>query len=307
MDIHQEETYERMIHIISQQTALPTKSFRYNKLYLTRLISENILLILLQYMGLMISALSTSQPTIWFASGTACGLLFMRGYTITPGIWIGTFIAYSLAHTSFSISLIHASVFTLQSILLLYAVQRLISPTLLFYQLETFIKFIAITLLLSIFTCACLIPIASLTIWLSSVAANFAGITIVASALVTWDMYFPSLQQLSKRDIIKFSIPHIFYFMSIVALLCSVQTAYIILFAFMTLPLSIIISLQQGWCGAILASFSFALLFCLGNYLNLPLFSASFALPVLFYLQLVVIEEAIVGLFIAISGVKNTC
>src|SRR5688572_28180677 len=54
----------------------------------------NIFIFLLQYMGLMQSTLSKTSAILWLGNGTALAFLFLRGLTILPGIFLGSFFAY---------------------------------------------------------------------------------------------------------------------------------------------------------------------------------------------------------------------
>jgi len=160
----------------------------FNKLILRRLITENIFVLLLQYMGLKLTTLTLYPTPIWFASGTACAFIFMRGYSILPGIWLGTFIAYALV---IGHGLYAATLFSLQALLLLFLTRRFIAP------LPTFNigKFIFCS---SIITALCSFLLAS-SHFLLSYFANLNGVLIIGIGLIAFDTYFPEIDALKKQ------------------------------------------------------------------------------------------------------------
>lgn len=158
--------------------------YNFKRLVIKRLLAENILLILLQMMGMKFSVLSNPPLPIDFAAGTAAAFIFMRGYTILPGVWLGGLFACLLSGWSFAQGCLMASAYTLQTGLLFYLCLRFISPGLVFINKKLFLRFALLCISLSF----CFNPILP---WQS----DLAGLLIVTLAITNWDMYFPEMSQ----------------------------------------------------------------------------------------------------------------
>lgn len=163
-------------------------TYNFKRLFITRLLAENILLLLLQMMGMKFSVLSTPPLPIDFAAGTAAAFIFMRGYTILPGIWMGTLLAVLLSGWSFIDGFLLASAYTLQTGLLFFLCLRFISPGLVFINKKLFLHFALLCVLLSLLFSPILLS------W----QADLAGLLIVTLAVTNWDMYFPEINQWRK-------------------------------------------------------------------------------------------------------------
>lgn len=296
------DKWASMISAISQYPASPINlSRQFNTLVINRLIWENALLFLLQYMGLMLSTITEAYTPVWLASGTACAFVFLRGVTVLPGIFLGSFFAYFFAKVGLHTALVFACIFTMQPVLLLLISYRYISPILIFHRLDVLVKFIICLALVASLTSylylkACF-PIFSIELFTECFLANCIGIISIACAIITWDMYFPQIHTL--KNMAKLSLIYGLFTLSIlIALFCShlpLSQSLILL----TLPLSIIISFCYGWCGIISASFIFAIIISFGAYFSAPIFYTEYALFTVDYMQKILLIQAIVGIYIS--------
>lgn len=183
--------------------SISTLQYQFRKLVFTRLCSENLFAFLLQLLGLNLSTLSNHPFPLWFASGTACAYVFMRGYTILPGIWIGSFFAYYFNHFGFVSATNCALIFTGQCALLFWLSLKWVSPTLVFYEKKLLIKFLILSCCITAIS-SFLLEIAYLSIiqhvsfylWLHWWLANLNGTLIVGIALITLDAFFPDIEKL---------------------------------------------------------------------------------------------------------------
>lgn len=181
-----------------------------------RLLAENIIVMLLQYIGLAFTLLVTPLTPIWLAAGTATAFMFMRGYSIIPGIWIGTLLAYAPVD-GLDIAILFACTFAFQSAMLLYFNHRIGIPTLTFSSITQFIKFAFITGLITLLCVSTFPLLAKLLIhldqfpkllWLHWWVADCNGILTISTAIIAWDTYFPDLinQNRFKKFILALSL-----------------------------------------------------------------------------------------------------
>lgn len=208
--------WHQMMTIVNQNSEIiqPQLDQQFKKLSLQRFLMVNILVFFIQYGGLNLSTLSLNPFPLWFATGTACAYLFLRGYNVLPGIFLGNFFAYYLATANFSLALGCASLLTIQALLLLWFNYRyILNPSLIFYQLKQFIQFILFTAILTAWVSSLLLVICypsmpitkplfqiGLQWWL----ANLNGILIFSIAMISWDAYFPqynSIKQTTKGQL----------------------------------------------------------------------------------------------------------
>lgn len=295
------------------KTSFGNLKIAFQRLFTLRRISENILVLLLQYMGLMLHSLSTYPFLFSPASGTACAFIFLRGYSIMPGIWLGSFFACFLSlshHLIFCLAL--ATLHTLQAFLLLILCYRFITPTLIFYQLSMFLRFIfltnAITFCFSCVLCffykilfnIILSTSALIYFWLS----NLNGILIIAIALATWDAFF-------EKIVSKLSLRVALLLLCLFLLILSSLKFFAFVFIYyltLSLLFTIFISINYGWLGAV----AFILLF--NSVINLIALMGYHELanyltfPVIINLQVFLCLEILTGLSIAVikSGRQNT-
>ena len=290
------DKWQRLSAIVNQhptiaECSLATQS---RKLFIYRLLAENSLVFLLQYIGLMFSTLTPHFSPIWFASGTACAFIFLRGYSILPGIGLGSFFAYYLSKATFLLSVSCAAVYTAQAFLLLYLSYRYISPTLIFYRRLLFIKFVVCASGITAFSSIALslLCYSTLKFALSWWLANLNGVLIVAFALIAFDTYFPEMHALKKINQYKLVLLYGFLFFCTIGFLMSEQFFTIFLFSLLTLFFIVAISANFGWFGAISALFLVGFFATLMVYFNMTIFS-------IIFLQTVLIVETLVGFFTA--------
>lgn len=293
--------WERMLTIVSQYPELiqPNLPRRFKNLFLRRLLAETIFVFLLQYIGLKITTLAMPS-LVWFASGTACGFIFMRGITVLPGIWLGSFLAYFLLKINIWIACGCASVFTLQAWLLQLFCYQYISPTLIFNRTKPFLQFLSFSVVLSAIVCILLelicysvLPkgIDPLRLWINWWLANLNGILIFSCALMTLDNYFPQVNSLKPFKNIAFIFSYGLLIAGIVALTLSQSPQWIVCFILLTLFFVIIISIKFGWCGAMSSVFLIAIIPSLANH---------FSVQTLIFLQTCLVLETILGSLVAI-------
>lgn len=163
-------------------------TYHFKRLVITRLLAENILLLLLQLMGMKFCVLANPPLPVDFAAGTAAAFIFMRGYSILPGIWLGSFLACVFSGWALIHSSLLASAYTLQTGVLFFLCLRYISPGLVFLQTKLFLRYVLLCALLSLVFS----PI--LVYW----QANLAGLIIITLAITNWDMYFPEIKHWRK-------------------------------------------------------------------------------------------------------------
>jgi hypothetical protein len=249
--------WQRMLTIVTEHsTSLPDLTRQFQKLFLQRLLAENILVFLLQYSGLMLSTLSSHVTPLWLASGTATAFIFLRGVSVLPGIFIGSFFACIMAKSGMSIALVCAVIFSMQVFLLLAVTYRFIGPSLIFYSRKTFAKFIFVSALLTgagsfAFEYFCAPDLHVAESWL----ANFNGTLIFSFALITLDSYFPQIGNLKKINLIFYSL----FGLPIILLLSSSTPCAIIACTLSLLLLTFLMGRRYAWCGAIAAIFLFAI------------------------------------------------
>jgi len=198
------DQWQRMFYIVNQYPSLLQANLKKNhkKLWLSRLLSENMLVFFFQYTGLLFSTITPYPVPMWFASGSACAFIFLRGYRVLPGIWLGSFLAYAFSDLHWGLSSLCASVYALQAALLLYLGQRYWGLTLVFYRKKPWLQWVissiaitAVSSLILVFACYSSLsyPIKPASLWLQWWLSNLNGILILACAMLTWDLYFPQI------------------------------------------------------------------------------------------------------------------
>lgn len=287
-------------HLDLIECAHEQKSF-----FFKRSLNENILVLLLQFIGLMFSTLTVSPSPIWYASGSACALVFLRGYAVLPGIGLGSLFAYLAAHCSLTEAFFNSIVYVIQAALLLTLSHRYVTPTLIFYQPLKFLKFIVLSCIVTSLSCVCLLEILShahhvinpTSLWLEWWLANLNGLFIFAFALVTWDAYFPEISKL--RELPRFTI--IIYTMLIMLnmIIVSCHTPSIIVFSSLLIwALIITISFYYGWCGTISSALIAGFIQSVAASIEAPVFMLSNISVI--YLQVILLSSAITGLMVSV-------
>lgn len=306
------DKWRRILFLVNQHSKQlqPNLKLSFKKLVLLRLLSENTFVFFLQYSSLNLSTLSLRASPLWLATGTACAFLFLRGYSILPGIWLGTFLAYYLAKAAFWFALGCAIVFSLQAVVLRwFNYKYLLNPTLIFYRLQTYIKFILFTAALTALISAVLIFMYSLLIphreisfqlWLQWWLGNLNAILIFSCALITWDSYFPrsfSVKQLNKTLLTLYTL----LVLITLALSISHNPIATILFALLNLFIVILISTNYGWGGAITAAFISGIILSFSAFMGAAVFNTPFVSLTFPLLQLLLCAEAIIGVMLTIK------
>lgn len=238
--------WQRMQMILNQHSTIHSNTInKFRTLQINRFISENILVFLLQFIGLTLSTLSSPPAPLWLASGTACAFIFLRGYHVLFGIGLGSFCAYLASHTGLILSSLCALLWMGQNFLLLFLCYRLEIPTLLFYHRILFVKFFVCAAVITSFT-SFLFSFILHTHWLSNEIGNLGGIFAFAIPLIIWDAYFPDihkLKQLNKSVLISY---YFIFMLNIVGMFIRNHTT---LFALGTLIFLIGINRKYGWLG----------------------------------------------------------
>jgi integral membrane sensor domain MASE1 len=288
----------------------PNLKWQFKKLLLLRLLTENIFVFLLQYSGLNLSTLSIHASPLWFATGTSCAFLFLRGYSILPGIWLGTFLAYYLAKAAFWLAFGCAIVLSLQAVFLRWFNYRyLLSPTLIFYRLQMYVKFVLFTATLTalvsvvlIFMYSLLMPHREISfqLWLQYWLGNLNAILIFSCALITWDNYFPRSYPI--RQLKKTLLP-LYALVVLITLALSISHTLMatILLALPNLFIIGFIGANYGWGGAITASFISGILLGFAAFMGAAVFNTPFISLTFPLLQLLLCMESIVGVVFAIK------
>jgi len=305
------EKWHQMLLIVNQHTNLlyPDLTWQFKKLFLLRLLTENIFIFILQYIGLNLTTLSLTPSPLWFATGTSCAYLFLRGYSILPGIWLGTFSAYCMAKAYFWVAFACATVFSLQATLLLWLCYQYLNPTLLFYRLKIFAAFIGLTAIVTgissfLLLCFCYASLSHveplLQLLLQWWLANFNAILIFSCALITLDAYFSdfyAFKQL-KSSAILFGL----LFCIIITFIFSHTPVATTCMGLLVTLITVIISTNLGWCGAISAVFLTGMLLCFAGFMDGPVYFTYCTSMTLLLLQLFLCLNSIIGLGI---GIKN--
>lgn len=311
------EKLQSLLTIVNQHVKLlaaknMVSAQQFKKLVLKRLLAENILVLLMQFIGLKLTALIVHPSPLWFATGTSCAYLFLRGYSVLPGIWLGSFLSFYLENIHFLFAAGYATVLTLQGLLLLGFSYRYLSPTLIFHRLGTFIIFIVYTMMLTGMVSFMFFWISSLSgyhavlsshLYLQWWSANFNGILILSCALVTWDAYFPDFHAVkpSKSTICIFGLLLVITFV----LVCSHATTDIFCLLIFIVLLNAVISIRLGWCGAMTVSFISGLIFYLASFMDAPVFFAGSPSWTLLGLQLFLSVNTLIGLGLTMSCKKT--
>lgn len=302
------EKYQELLNAIDANSVLLTHHLeqQYKKLRIVRLLSENILVFLLQYMACTMNLLSSHYFIVSLATGTSCAFIFLRGYTILPAIWFGCFSAFYSMMGYFLWSLSVATLYTGQAWLLLILSYRFINPSLIFYRTFTFFKFVFATSALTAFFSYILIycytlffsnNALSFIFWLETWLANLTGIFILSVSLITWDAFFPHLNNLAQ---LKNPLWMLGLMMLVLILTNSIYPPLFILMFIFTVPFSLFISLSYGWCGIVCMSFIIGMYFNLSAYLDLPPFSKNLSATAFLFLQFILCLDTILGLSMAI-------
>lgn len=308
--------WTRMLHLVNANAQLlqPNIEQQFKKLAFIRLLFNNLLLCLIQYSGLNLSNLSSSPSPVWFATGTACAFLFLRGYSVLPGIWLGNFLAYFFAKVGVGLAIAFATVISLQAVILLWFSYRYLSPTLIFYKLPMYLQFIIFTAALTATTSLTLLLLFALSMphkeilrleWISLWLGNLNAILIFSCAYVTWDAYFSLAYTITTpHKLIRNTLYALVVCISVALALSTTQATTCIL-ALASLWVTVAISVGFGWCGAMTATFLSAILLSLAAFEETPAFHSPLTSSTIIFLQCFLCVQTIIGLSIAIQRKKH--
>lgn len=288
----------------------PSLSFK--KLVLSRLLSENALVFLLQYIGLTLSTLLPWPSPLWMASGTVCAFIFLRGYSVLGGIWLGSLAAYYFASGHLMLSLSCAALQTLQAGGLFFIYQRYLGPAFLFSHTRYFIYFIILSgtmtafISLSLFNlCYAALPsvVSPLRLWCTWWLANWNGLFIFFMALITLDAYFPLISDLKKQNKVKLSLAYGCLALLAFLLLLNTDFAVHIGLCVLIFTCVFLIAKVYKWCGLFAAEFLLGFILSLGAYVKAPFFMQNTFTPLL-CLQFTLLLTLIVNTVLHYSASK---
>jgi len=260
------------------------KQQSFQRLVRMRLLQRNLFVLMLQYAGLMLTTLASPESLVWFASGTATALVFLRGLDILPGIYLGSALAFYIVGQPLFLALGCAAILSLQATLLLKWSYRHAILSLVFFKRSELLKFIffcalccgGASTLLIVISYPLLIPSQSASLLgLEWSLANFNGTLILACALYTWDAYFPDTPRLKQQNKFKLLGLYGLFVFAVLGLLYS-SNSYLMLGLMIIIELLMIyLSYYYGWCGAIAASFMLALCLAFAAFFKAPLLNLS--------------------------------
>ncbi len=296
-----DNSWHRILTIVNERTTLTSNNiaYQFKKMRYIRLLFENILVFLLQYTGLNFAFLSLSPTPLYFASGTACAFMFLRGYSVLPGITLGSFIATILTdHANLATATYTAIIYSLQAFLLLWGSHQFITPTLLFQRITTLNKFFLFSGILTATSSFLLLYLnnSSISNGISAWLANFNGTLIFAFALIAWDAYFPQYSQLKHVNKTLLSLVSCTLIVLVFSLMMSQTWLMILTSSCLWLMNLFFISFYYRWCGFVTAVFISSLLISLAAYMGLTLL-----MPILFFQTLLLIAT-VLGSYIAVGG-----
>lgn len=304
--------WQHMLALVTKQQPFSpqTLSQQFRRLSLIRFLGMNFIIFALQYTGLIISTFSASTFPLWFASGGACGLVFVWGERVLPGIWLGSVFAYLLQKAGLPLALAGASIFTLQAWVLLRLSYRYITPTLIFYSRLVYVKFILAAAILTAITTFLLVyltfpvlyqPQAPIALWLQWWLANLGGLLIFAFMFTTFDSYFPQLPNLAKMNLLALGVYFAILITLAITLLFSTQLTFIMGLLVALFVVHFAISYRYGWAGMATAVFIAGLLLSFGVYLEAPLYNNSLGLIVFIYIKLFLLAAVVFGGLVSIG------
>lgn len=283
---------------------------QFKKLWLSRLLTANLLVLFLQYEGLMLTTLNFSYSPLWFATGTAFGFMFLRGVRILPGVALGTFFAYCHAKSGLLFGGYAGVLFTAEAYLLVALCYR---HSFVFYERRLFCQFILCSLAITGFVSFALVagyyfmfsPQAELlTLWFSWWLANVNGVLIFGLGLIALDAFFPQFNQLQQVNKKLISFLYGGLFLIVLCILFSTEPLVTLLLMNMTLPLTLMISRRYGWCGAVTAFFIMGFLFGISTILGSPMWKTPFSTETYFFVASFLAIETVIALYFAINRVR---
>ena len=263
--------WNQMLNYVNQHLKLvqPNLVHQLNKLFAQRLISENIFVFIIQYIGLNLQSTSLNTSALWFATGTSCAYLLLRGFTVLPGMFLGTLNCSLNGKSQLCSGFIMCQYFFdtgFASTLVLLSNRQ---PYPDFVCLKKFIFFITyITILTGVMSYLllrlCSYSITqieySLELWAQWWLGNLNGILIFSSAFITFDAYFLDLYSSKnlKTIYLIFGVLVFLLFMLSINHAALIKIILIIVIALY----SMFISMHYGWWGSIAAAFISGIILC---------------------------------------------
>lgn len=280
------DKWQQVSNYVSQHTPSQPEVFKrqFVKMARIRWVSENSLALLLQYVGLMFSTLTPFYVPLWFATSTAIALMFSKGYSILPGLFLGTVLAFYFSNSGILVALACGSIFCLQAFALLYLSYRFVGPSLIFYKFSDLFKFILISFIISLIACMLLLVLTFTSLkqqvaffllnW-QWVFANLNGIFAFSLTIATWDTYFPQINRL--KNIKKWPIIFLYGLILIfsIVLLLSETTVSIWISSLILLILMMVISFYYKWPGAVVCASFLGVTLSLGAKSQAPVFTVT--------------------------------
>lgn len=299
--------WQTLATLVKAHPALPKATLSLRKLMFIRLLSENAVVFLLQYIGLMLSTLATVYSPLWFATGTAVAFVFLRGYAVLPGIFLGTFVAYILAKAPITVAVIAAVIMTLQAFLLRFFCFRYIAPSLIFRDRSQFIFFaLGSALITAGSTWLLLLAMHKNILGLAAWLANFNGLLIFAYALITLDAYFPQIKTLQRANLKQVSILYLAMIIMTLLVLLLPMPLFTIFAELLLLCLTLTLSSNLGIVGSASALFILGFFYGMGYVMDAPLFTTVYALASLIFLQCFLCTTALLSLWLPLERVFSS-
>ena len=296
-----------MLNLVNQQVGLLDLDIQsqYKRLFIKRFLISNLFVFLIQVIGLNLNVYYLFRSPMWFFTGTACAFIFLQGYRVFPGIFLGNLLGFYWAKIGLVLALGFTAAISLQALMLFWFCQHHGIPTLIFYRRRAFLKFMMFTLVLTGLTSILLVYISHLSepkvdlgwqLWLRWWLGNLNAILIFASAIISWDAYFTDLysQTNLKNKMQIIALYGLLIFITF-ALALSSSLKLTLCLALANLLITAAISLLFGWCGAITALFISGVMLNLAAILEAPVFYTSYVSLTLPFLQMLLCGEAILA------------
>lgn len=269
-------------NIVSKNSEINTRNWqrKYQQLCIKRWLVANVISFVLQYLGLLLGTLMLPPSLLWFSTGVAVGLVFLRGYKILPGLFLGSFAAYHWAGSTIPLSVLYAGIHSLQAFCIVWLSHKINCYSLIFYRRAEFFKFLLLSACLTavmsfIITYIYVQQLTSLSLW--SLwrywwLADFTGLLVFGLALTTWDAYIPEISGLRKTPWFPIVANFMLLIMAIIILAISSNSIIAGFSSLCILLLLFKISRSYHWPGAIMACFLLGLILSLASLINTPLF-----------------------------------
>ncbi len=274
--------WRRMASLVA---SLPASSVHvkqeYYGLVLRRFLFHNWVVFFLQYAGLLFTTLASTASPVWFAGGTGCAFIFLRGYQVVPGLWLGSLLAYHSAGLSVGRASLCALVLALQALLLVKLCYRSSILSLAFFQRSGFYLFLAYSAVVTSVASALLTllcvpllqhPSTYTTVFLEWWLANFNGSVLVSCALFTWDAFVPDLRKLKQAAKAKLALIFAAWILLSGFFLVSTALQELLLPALLLALSLALVGRIYRWCGVLAALFLLAFFMSVAAFFNMPLF-----------------------------------